>query len=280
MPDKKTEIVRHAVKPGVSPLKTVKNLIAVGSGKGGVGKSTISFNLALALKEQGARVGLIDADIYGPSQPVMLGTQTEKPIIKDRKITPINKAGIQSISMGNLVESTAAMTWRGPMLGKALEQLIHDTVWDNLDYLIVDLPPGTGDVPLTLCQKMPLIGVVLVTTPQELALADVRRAAEMFLKLTIPLLGVIENMSTYQCAHCGHEDDVFGASGGRTIAKEYDCLFLGEVPLVKQIREQTDSGEAKPDLLRFGEIASKLAGHIASLPKDYSVKFPKIVVKD
>jgi len=258
----------------------VKNLIAVGSGKGGVGKSTISLHLALALKEQGAAVGLIDADIYGPSQPVMLGTQHEKPIIKDKKIKPYQKAGIQSISIGNLVERSTAMAWRGPMLGKALEQLIRDTEWEDLDYLIVDLPPGTGDVQLTLCQKMPLVGAVLVTTPQELALSDVRRAAEMFLKLNVPLLGIIENMSWYQCPHCKHEDALFGESGGRKLAEEQATAFLGEVPFIKQLREHADIGKAESDLVHFGDMALKLAERIASLPKDYSAKFPKIVVKN
>jgi ATP-binding protein involved in chromosome partitioning len=276
----------HSGRPGLQGLKNVKNIIAIASGKGGVGKSTIAINLALALAKEGARTGLLDADIYGPSQPVMLGTADEKPVIKDRTIQPLIRHGIQSISIGNLVDPKAAMLWRGPMLGKALEQLMYDTQWDNLDYLVVDLPPGTGDVQLTLCQKMPVTGAIIVTTPQDIALLDVRRACEMFNKLNVPILGVVENMSVYHCSQCGHEEHIFGEGGGDKLAKEYGLELLGSVPLNSSIREMTDSGNPpvvqEPDgryAKLFYEIAKKTGARISLQPKDYSSKFPKIVVK-
>jgi ATP-binding protein involved in chromosome partitioning len=270
----------------VQGLKNVKKIIAVASGKGGVGKSTISVNLALALSKQGASVGLLDADIYGPSQPAMLGTAEIKPVIKDRTIQPIIRHGLQTISIGNLVDANAALAWRGPMLGKALEQLMYDTAWQNLDYLVVDLPPGTGDVQLSLCQKIPVSGAVIVTTPQDLALHDVRRACEMFRKLNVSILGIVENMSTYQCSHCGHEQAIFGQGGGEKLASEYDLSLLAAIPLDIRMREMTDNGN--PPLVQapeshysslFLELADKLKKQLALQPKDYSSLFPKIVVE-
>ena len=274
----------HVGKQGIQALTQVKNIIAVASGKGGVGKSTVAVNLTLALLKEGAQVGLLDADIYGPSQPAMLGTSGTRPIIKDRKIQPLVSHGIQSISIGNLVDGNAAMVWRGPMLGKALEQLMHDTQWKNLDYLIVDLPPGTGDVQLTLCQKIPVSGAVIVTTPQDLALLDVRRACEMFNKLNVPILGIIENMSVYHCPECGHESPIFGEGGALKLANEYQLSLLGKIPLDAQIREMTDGGESimsgeSSHAKLLGEIARKVAGKLAGQMKDYSAKFPKVVVE-
>lgn len=280
------KIEAHSGKIGKPGLPQVKNIIAVGSGKGGVGKSTVAVNLALALAKEGANTGLLDADIYGPSQPLMLGTFNDTPVIKERKIQPLMKHGIQSISMGNLVDAHAALAWRGPMLGKALEQLMYDTQWNNLDYLIIDLPPGTGDVQLTLCQKIPVSGAVLVTTPQDVALSDVRRACEMFNKLHVPVLGFVENMSVYHCPHCGHEENIFGKGGAGKLAKEYQLTELGGIPLDSHIRETTDSGcppvVKDPDSLNakiFYELARKTAAKLALEMKDYSARFPKIVVQ-
>lgn len=281
-----SHIDAHAGGAGVQGLSNIKNIIAVASGKGGVGKSTIAVNLALALAREGAAVGLLDADIYGPSQPVMLGTQQEKPLIKDKTITPIRRHGIQSMSIGYLVDLMAPMVWRGPMLGKALQQLLNDTQWQALDYLIVDLPPGTGDVQLTLCQKIPVSGAVMVTTPQDLALLDVRRACEMFYKMNVPILGIVENMSAYHCTACGHETPIFGEGGAAKLAASYHMDLLGSVALNHKIREMTDSGEppvvqgvesdyAKP----FYEIARRVAGKLVLQTKDYTAKFPKIVVE-
>lgn len=221
----------------------LKHIIAVASGKGGVGKSTVAVNLAMGLAMTGARVGILDADIYGPSLPTMLGTAGKKPVIKDRTITPIHAHGLQTMSIGNLVEMNASLTWRGPMIGKALEQMLFDTTWDQVDYLIVDLPPGTGDIQLTLCQKVPVTGAVIVTTPQDLALIDVRRACEMFKKLNVPMLGVIENMSVYHCPQCGHEEHIFGEGATQQLIDEYKLSLLGSIPLKQRIRELTDEGQ-------------------------------------
>ena len=223
-------------------LNQIKKIIAVGSGKGGVGKSTVAVNLALALAREGVQVGMVDADIYGPSQPAMLGAEGERPIFKEGSLVPIKRHGIQSMSMGYLIDQHAPVVWRGPMLGKALQQMLQDTQWEALDYLIVDLPPGTGDVPLTLCQKIPVSGAVMVTTPQDLALLDVRRACEMFNKMNVPLLGVVENMSIYHCPQCGHEEPIFGTGGAVKLAQQYGLTILGSVPLDIRIREMTDSG--------------------------------------
>lgn len=264
----------------------VKNIIAVASGKGGVGKSTIAVNLALALAKEGAKVGILDADIYGPSQPAMLGTTGKRPIVKDKTLSPIMSHGLQSMSIGYLVDPAAAMMWRGPMLGKALEQLLHDTKWEGLDYLIIDLPPGTGDIQLTLCQKIPVTGAVIVTTPQDLALLDVRRACEMFMKLNVPIIGVIENMSSYHCSKCGHEEQIFGEGGAAKLMKEYALTTLGSLPLDSRIREMTDSGS--PPVIQdpessyaktFVEMAKKVAENCVTQSKNYSTKFPKVVVE-
>lgn len=222
--------------------KLIKKIIAVASGKGGVGKSTVSVNLALAFAANGAKVGLLDADIYGPSQPAMVGAAGTRPGLGDKGLEPVVRHGIKTMSIGYLVEPDAAMMWRGPMLGKALEQLYRDSNWGELDYLVIDLPPGTGDVQLSLCQKMSISGAVIVTTPQDMALFDVRRACEMFKKLNVPILGVIENMSMFTCRRCGHEEAIFGEGGGEKLVNEYGCHLLGRVPLHSSIREMTDSG--------------------------------------
>jgi ATP-binding protein involved in chromosome partitioning len=267
-------------------LKTIKKIIAVASGKGGVGKSTVAVNLALALAKNGAAVGLLDADIYGPSQPAMLGALGERPVMQDGVLLPIERHGLKSMSIGYLIDAKAPVVWRGPMLGKALEQLMNDTAWGNLDYLVIDLPPGTGDVQITLCQKMKVSGAVIVTTPQDLALLDVKRACEMFVKLNVPILGVVENMSVYHCSQCGHEEKIFGEGGGAVLSQEYQCELLGSIPLAASIREMTDSG--KPPVAvdaesayakAFLTVAEKVAQVLAKQPKDYSSVFPKIVVE-
>ncbi|MGI9317665.1 MAG: iron-sulfur cluster carrier protein ApbC [bacterium] len=278
--------VAHEVQEGVKPLKGVKNIIAVASGKGGVGKSTLSVNLALALSAEGARVGILDADIYGPSQPRMLGI-SGKPQSKDGKtLEPMNSYHVQAMSIGFLVDEESPMIWRGPMVTQALEQLLKDTQWDDIDYLIVDMPPGTGDVQLTLAQKVPVSGSVIVTTPQDIALLDARKAYKMFEKVEIPVLGVVENMSTHICSNCGHEEHIFGAGGGQTMAAEYGTEFLGDVPLDRQIREGADGGRpsvvSDPDgaiAQKYKAIARKTAARLALRKKDYSAKFPNIVIQ-
>lgn len=223
-------------------FKNIKKIIAVASGKGGVGKSTVAVNLALGLAAQDKQVGILDADIYGPSQPTMLGLAGQRPQVEGRSIFPMRHHGIQSMSIGYLVDPAAAMMWRGPMIGKAMEQMLFDTQWQDLDYLVIDLPPGTGDIQLSLCQKIPVNGAVIVTTPQDLALLDVRRACEMFNKLNVPILGVVENMSVYHCSACGHEEKIFGQGGGEKLASEYDLDLLAAIPLDVRIREMTDAG--------------------------------------
>jgi len=262
----------------------IKNIIAIASGKGGVGKSTVAVNLALALAQLNAKVGLLDADIHGPSQPAMLGTQHEKPILENGKLLPIEKHGLLSMSIGYLVKESSALVWRGPMLGKALQQLLQDTVWGELDYLIIDLPPGTGDVQLSLCQKVAVTGAVIVTTPQDIALLDVRRAIEMFNKLSVSVLGVIENMSVYECPQCGHNETIFGSGGGESLAAEFSIGVLAKLPLARWVRECADQG--KPPLLRkeennyataMKEAAQMIINKLAD--KKRSTKFPKIVVE-
>ncbi len=275
----------HTGKQGMPSLPQVKNIIAVASGKGGVGKSTIAVNLALALAKEGAQAGILDADIYGPSQPTMLGTVGERPALTGKSLAPVKRHGIQSMSIGYLIDETAAMVWRGPMIGKAMQQLLHDTQWEALDYLVVDLPPGTGDIQLTLCQKIPVSGAVIVTTPQDLALSDVRRACEMFNKLNVPILGVVENMSGYHCPQCGHEDNIFGEGGAIKLSQQYGLAMLGAVPLHIRIRELTDSGHPpvayapeSGEASVFYLIARKVAATLSLQVKDYSAKFPKVVV--
>ena len=276
----------HEVQEGVKPLPGVKNIIAVASGKGGVGKSTLSTNLALALSAEGARVGILDADIYGPSQPRMLGI-SGKPESKDGKsLEPMNSYHLQAMSIGFLVDEESPMIWRGPMVTQALEQLLKDTRWDDLDYLVVDMPPGTGDTQLTLAQKVPVSGSIIVTTPQDIALLDARKAYKMFEKVEIPVLGVVENMSTYICPKCGNEEHIFGAGGGASMAAQYGADFLGEVPLDRTIRENADNGRpsvvADPDgeiARAYKAIARRAAAMLALRKKDFSAKFPSIVIQ-
>ncbi len=281
-------ITSHAVQQNVKPLASIKNIIAVASGKGGVGKSTTSVNLALALQAEGANVGILDADIYGPSQPLMLGVEG-KPDVDDekKKILPKIAYGIQAMSMGLMVDDEQPMIWRGPMVTQALEQMIRDVLWQDLDYLIIDLPPGTGDVQLTLSQKIPVSGAVIVTTPQDIALLDARKALKMFEKVRVPVLGVVENMSIHICSNCGHSEAIFGADGGQKMADDYDVKLLGQLPLDKGIRENADSGKptvaASPDsdiAAMYRDIARKTAAQLSLKSKDYSSAFPNIVIEN
>ena len=277
----------HAVQRGVKLIPGVKNIVAVASGKGGVGKSTTAANLALALAAEGARVGVLDADIYGPSQPMMLGL-AGRPESKDGKtLEPLEAYGVQAMSIGFLIDMDTPMVWRGPMVTQALEQLLKDTNWRDLDYLIVDMPPGTGDIQLTLAQKVPVTGAVIVTTPQDIALLDARKGLKMFEKVSVPILGLVENMSTHVCSNCGHEEPVFGAGGGERMAQQQGIALLGSLPLDIKIREQADSGRptvvSDPDSRVAGvyrEIARKVAVKIAEKAQDYSAAFPKIVIKN
>ncbi len=281
-----THIIRHAVQKGVEPLKGVKNVIAVASGKGGVGKSTTAVNLALALRTEGAAVGIMDADIYGPSLPRMMGA-SGKPESKDGKsMEPIVSHGLQTISIGYLVDDETPMIWRGPMVTSALQQLINDTHWQDLDYLIIDLPPGTGDVQLTLAQKVPVSGAVIITTPQDIALLDARKGLKMFEKVSVPVLGVVENMSTHICTECGHEEPIFGEGGGKQMAEQHGVTLLGSLPLDINIREQMDSGNptlaADPDShlsTVYRDMARHTAAQLSLRPRDFSHKFPNIVVE-
>ncbi len=281
------QIVSHAVQQGVAPMKNVKNIIAVASGKGGVGKSTTAVNLALALAAEGAQVGILDADIYGPSQPRMLGAQT-RPESKDGKsMEPVTAHGIQSMSIGYLVDEEAPMIWRGPMVTQALTQLLNETNWRDIDYLVVDLPPGTGDIQLTLSQRIPVSGAVIVTTPQDIALLDARKGLKMFEKVNVPVLGIVENMSTHICSQCGHEEHIFGAGGGARMAEQYDVALLGALPLDIHIRELADGGAptvaADPQgriAQIYRDIARKVAAALALKSKDYTRKFPNIVIQN
>jgi ATP-binding protein involved in chromosome partitioning len=282
-----SKIATHGVQKGVKPIPGVKNMIAVASGKGGVGKSTVAVNLALALSVEGANVGILDADIYGPSQPRMLGV-TARPESKDgRTMEPITSYHLQAMSIGFLIEEDTPMIWRGPMVTQALEQLLKDTNWHDLDYLIIDLPPGTGDTQLTLAQKVPVSGAVIVTTPQDIALLDARKAYKMFEKVEVPVLGVVENMSTYICSKCGHEEHIFGEGGGMRMAEEYDVDYLGGIPLNMRIREDADAGKptviADPEdriSLVYRDIARRTAARLSMEKKDYSAKFPSIVIEN
>ncbi len=249
-----SRIAAHKVQQGVNLLPNVKNVIAVASGKGGVGKSTTSVNLALALAAEGATVGLLDADIYGPSQPQMLGLSGRPDSQDGKSIEPMEAHGIQAMSIGFLVETDTPMVWRGPMVTGALEQLLRDTKWRDLDYLVIDLPPGTGDIQLTLAQKIPVTGAIIVTTPQDIALLDARKGLKMFEKVGIPILGIVENMSTHICSKCGHEEHIFGAGGGEIMCKDYNVDLLGSLPLDITIREQTDGG--KPTVIASPVVKS------------------------
>lgn len=281
------KVLAHAVQTGTKRLAQVRNIIAVASGKGGVGKSTTTTNLALALRDEGANVAILDADIYGPSQPRMLGAQG-KPESRDGKsMEPIVSYGIQSMSIGNLIEEDTPMIWRGPMVTGALEQLLNDTNWSDIDYLIIDLPPGTGDIQLTLCQKIPVTGAVIVTTPQDIALLDARKALKMFEKVDVPVLGVIENMSVHICSECGHEEHIFGTGGGESMAEQYGIDLLGKLPLDAAIRAGMDTGKPtvalQPDSRAsemYRDIARRIAGKLATRAKDYTAKFPNIVVQN
>ena len=283
-----SQIIRHAAQRGVPLLPGIKNIIAVASGKGGVGKSTTAVNLALALSAEGARVGLLDADIYGPSQPLMMGLQGQRPETPDGKhLTPVMNYGIQTMSIGYLVDTDQAMVWRGPMVTQALQQLLNDTSWDNLDYLVIDLPPGTGDIQLTLAQKIPVTGAVIVTTPQDIALLDARKGLKMFEKVGVPILGLVENMAIHVCSHCGHAEHIFGEGGGERMAQEYGVELLGSLPLDISIREATDQG--KPSVVNapdsaiaryYRDIAQRVAVKVGEQAQDFSSKFPKIVIQN
>ena len=281
-----SQIVAHAVQRGVKLLPGVKNIIAVASGKGGVGKSTTAVNLALALSAEGANVGMLDADIYGPSQPTMLGITGRPESVQENTMEPMEGHGLQTNSIGFLIEEDAPMIWRGPMVTSAFEQILRQTRWRDLDYLIVDMPPGTGDIPLTLAQNVPVTGAVIVTTPQDIALLDARKGLLMFEKVGVPIVGIIENMSTYVCPSCGHEEHIFGAGGGQKMCNDYGADFLGALPLNLSIRQQADAGRptvvADPDgaiSAIYKTIARQVAIKVASLSKDMSSKFPNIVVQ-
>ncbi len=280
-------IVSHAVQRGVKLLPNVKNIVAVASGKGGVGKSTTAVNLALALSAEGAKVGILDADIYGPSLPMMLGIAGRPESKAENTIEPMYGHGLQASSIGFLIEPDNPMVWRGPMVTSALEQLLRQTNWDDLDYLVVDMPPGTGDIQLTLSQKVPVTGAVIVTTPQDIALLDARKGLKMFEKVGIPILGIVENMSVYLCPNCGHSEHIFGSGGGQKMCADYGVDFLGALPLNLSIREQADTGNptvvAEPDgqiSAVYKEIARKIAIQIGNLSKDMTSKFPSIVVQN
>ena len=280
-----TKVISHAVQRGVQLMPNVKNIIAVASGKGGVGKSTTAANLALALAAEGASVGLLDADIYGPSQPMMLGIDRRPESEDGKTMEPLENHGVQVMSIGFLVDQDEAMIWRGPMATQALEQLLRQTNWKELDYLIVDMPPGTGDIQLTLSQRVPMTGAVIVTTPQDIALLDAKKGIKMFEKVGVPILGIVENMAVHICSSCGHVEHIFGADGGKKMAAQYGMDYLGALPLDINIRLQADSGKptvvADPDGEVAGiykAIARRVAVGIAEKAKDFSSKFPTITV--
>lgn len=277
----------HRVQKGLDPLPGIKNVIAIASGKGGVGKSTTAVNLALALSAEGGRVGVLDADIYGPSVPRMLGI-SGKPESRDgHHLEPMRNLGLQAMSIGFLVAEDTPMIWRGPMVTQALQQLLSETQWDDLDYLIIDLPPGTGDIQLTLCQRIPVSGAIIVTTPQDIALLDARRALQMFNKVDVPVLGVVENMSMHICSNCGHAEPIFGTGGGENMASEFGLPLLGQLPLAMSIREQADSGKptvaADPDSgisEAYRSSALAAVGRLSVESRNKRISFPNIVVQD
>lgn len=283
-----TKITSHGVQRNLQPMPNVKNIVAVASGKGGVGKSTTAVNLALALVKEGARVGVLDADIYGPSIPLMLGVGSQRPTSDDgESMNPLEAHDLQVMSIGFLIDPDQPMVWRGPMVTQALNQMLQQTKWTDLDYLIVDMPPGTGDIQLTLSQSVPVSGAIIVTTPQDIALLDARKGLQMFRKVSVPVLGIVENMSTHVCTNCGHEEHLFGSGGGQRMAAEYDIELLGSLPLDLRIRQQTDSGTpsviAEPDAepaAGYRATARRMAATLAMQGKDYSSRFPKIVVED
>ncbi|HEY1461226.1 MAG TPA: iron-sulfur cluster carrier protein ApbC [Casimicrobiaceae bacterium] len=281
------KVASHSVQRGVKLVTGVKNIIAVASGKGGVGKSTTAVNIALALAAEGAQVGVLDADIYGPSQPMMLGI-SGRPESKDGKtLEPLEAYGLQAMSIGFLIDTDTPMVWRGPMVTQALEQLLKDTNWRDVDYLVVDMPPGTGDIALTLSQKVPVTGAVIVTTPQDIALIDARKGLKMFEKVGVPIVGVVENMAIHVCTQCGHAEHIFGEGGGERMCRDYNVPFLGSLPLDMRIREQADSGRptviADPDgaiATAYRDIARKIAIFVAQKAEDFSAKFPNIVIQN
>jgi len=281
------KIISHAVQQTLKPHPQIKNIIAVASGKGGVGKSTTAVNLALALAAEGAVVGILDADIYGPSIPTMLGLSGSPESHDNKTMMPKVAFGVQTISIGYLVQAEQAMIWRGPMATNALQQLLRDTNWENVDYLIIDLPPGTGDIQLTLAQQIPVSGAVIVTTPQDIALIDAQRGLSMFAKVNVPVLGVVENMSLHICSQCGHEEAIFGTGGGMDMAEINKVDFLGALPLDINIRQDADLGRptvvADPDSRAadiYRTIARKTAAKLALKAKDFSSRFPTIVVQN
>jgi ATP-binding protein involved in chromosome partitioning len=282
-----SKIKSHTVQQNLKPLEGIKNIIAVASGKGGVGKSTTAVNLALALQAEGATVGILDADIYGPSIPRMLGCQGQPDSTDGKSLEPMIGHGIQSMSIGYLVEEDTPMIWRGPMVTQALEQLLNDTRWKDIDYLVVDLPPGTGDIQLTLAQKIPVSGAVIVTTPQDIALLDAKKGLKMFEKVEVPVLGVVENMSIHICSECGHSEHIFGEGGGLRMAEQHGVDFLGALPLDIKIREQADTGNPTVAAMAdsqisaiYREIARKTAAKLATMAKDHSAAFPSIVIEN
>ena len=281
------EIIPHTVQQSLERINGIKNIIAVASGKGGVGKSTTAVNLALALKAEGATAAILDADIYGPSIPRMLGLSGRPDSEDGKTLEPKSGHGLQAMSIGLLVEEDTPMIWRGPMVTQALEQLLTDTNWQDVDFLIIDLPPGTGDVQLTLCQKIPVSGAIIVTTPQDISLIDARKGLKMFEKVEVPVLGVIENMSTFICPKCGTTESIFGEGGGEQLATENNVKLLGELPLQKHIREEMDKGTPtvsidpeSPTSLAYREIARKMGATLSMRKKDYSSVFPKIVIQN
>lgn len=281
------KIESRVVQPGMQGIPEIKNIIAVASGKGGVGKSTTAVNLALALAKEGARVGILDADIYGPNQPQMLGVHTTPDVKDQKKIRPIVSHGIQSMSIGYLIDKNTPIVWRGPMVTGALLQLLNETQWESLDYLFIDLPPGTGDIQLTLAQKIPVCAAIIVTTPQEVALLDARKGIEMFRKVKIPLLGVVENMSVHVCSQCGHQEPIFGLGGGQKIAQEYETELLGQLPLIKAIREYADNGnpivvaDPQGEIAKlYRQVAKKIAAKLSLQARSYTNRFPKIVIEN
>ena len=280
-----SRVIAHAVQRGVQLLQGVKNVVAVASGKGGVGKSTTAVNLALALAAEGARVGILDADIYGPSQPMMMGIEGRPESVDGKTMEPLENYGVQVMSIGFLVDADNPMIWRGPMAVQALEQLLRQTNWNDLDYLLVDMPPGTGDIQLTLSQRVPLTGAVIVTTPQDIALLDAKKGLKMFEKVGVPILGIVENMAVHVCEKCGHAEHIFGADGGKRMAQEYGVDYLGALPLNLSIRVQADAG--RPTLVSdpdgeisglYKGVARTVAVKIAGKAKDFSSKFPTISI--